>query len=133
MRAAGASPMFYGMSIVSGEVVAKVLGDQAEAWRSRRWSPTPGPGRAGPQTYQHTLQQAKAEPSYYSFEGWLNAQVMIEALRTGRELTRARLLTAMRAFKMRLAGMDLDFSAEGIAASRFVELVQVRYDGHFVR
>ena len=59
---------------------------------------------------------------------------MIEGLRrTGRELTRARLLTAMRALKMRLANMDLDFTGSGIAASRFVELVQVRFDGKYVR
>ena len=88
----------------------------------------------GPASEAVTLQQAKAEPSYYSFEGWLNAQVMIEGLRrTGRELTRARLLAAMRALKMRLANMDLDFTGSGIAASRFVELVQVRFDGKYVR
>ena len=135
MRAAGSSPMFYGMSIVSGEVVAKVLGDQARGLAIAQVVPYPWSSvEPDTQTYQHTLQQAKAEPSYYSFEGWLNAQVMIEGLRrTGRELTRARLLTAMRALKMRLANMDLDFTGSGIAASRFVELVQVRFDGKYVR
>jgi hypothetical protein len=39
----------------------------------------------------------------------------------------------MRALKMRLANMDLDFTGSGIAASRFVELVQVRFDGKYVR
>ena len=135
MRAVGSSPMFYGMSIVSGEVVAKVLGEQARGLAIAQVVPYPWSSvEPDTQTYQHTLQQAKAEPSYYSFEGWLNAQVMIEGLRrTGRELTRARLLTAMRALKMRLANMDLDFTGSGIAASRFVELVQVRFDGKYVR
>jgi branched-chain amino acid transport system substrate-binding protein len=59
---------------------------------------------------------------------------MIEALkRTGRELTRSRLLNTLRTMKMRIAGLDLDFTGESIAASRFVELVQVRHDGRFVR
>ena len=48
-------------------------------------------------------------------------------------LTRGRLLNTLRAMKMRIAGLDLDFTAENIAASRFVELVQVRHDGRFVR
>ena len=135
VRSAGSSPMFYGMSIVSGEVVAKVLGEQARGLAIAQVVPYPWSSvEPDIQTYQRTLQQSNAEPSYYSFEGWLNAQVMIEGLRrTGRELTRARLLTAMRALKMRLANMDLDFTGSGIAASRFVELVQVRFDGKYVR
>lgn len=135
MRASGVNPMFYGMSIVSGEVVAKVLGDQARGLAIAQVVPYPW-AQVDPdlQSYHRSLQQAKAEPNYYSFEGWLNAQVMIEALkRTGRELTRARLLAVMRALKMRVAGVDLDFTNGGIAASRFVELVQVRFDGKFVR
>jgi branched-chain amino acid transport system substrate-binding protein len=135
MRAAGASPMFYGMSIVSGEVVAKALGDQARGLAIAQVVPYPwAQSDADLQTYQRAMQQAKTEPNYYSVEGWLNAQVMIEALRrTGRELTRARLLSVLRTLKMRLAGLDLDFSGGGIAGSRFVELVQVRFDGKFLR
>ena len=85
-------------------------------------------------TYQKALAATKLEPNYYNLEGWINAQVMIEALkRTGRELTRGRLLATLRTMKMRVAGLDLDFTGGSIAASRFVELVQVRHDGRFVR
>lgn len=135
MRKAGSNPMFYGMSIVAGEVVAKMLGEKARGLAIAQVVPYPW-SSVDPdlQAYHRALQQAKAEPSYYTAEGWLNAQVMIEGLRrAGRELTRARLLAVMRSLKMRLAGIDLDFNAGNIAASRFVELVQVRYDGKFVR
>jgi len=135
MRAAGASPMFYGMSIVSGEVVAKTLGEQARGLAIAQVVPYPW-GSVDPevQSYQRALQQGKTEPSYYSFEGWINAQVMIEGLRrVGRDLTRARLLAAMRALRMRLASIEVDFTTGGIAGSRFVELVQVRFDGKYVR
>jgi ABC-type branched-subunit amino acid transport system substrate-binding protein len=135
MRTAGSDPMFYGMSIVSGEVVAKVLGNQARGLAIAQVVPYPW-AQADPdlQTYQRALQQTKSEPNYYSFEGWLNAQVMVEALkRAGRDLSRARLLAVMRSLKTRLAGVDLDFTTGSIAASRFVELVQVRFDGKFVR
>jgi branched-chain amino acid transport system substrate-binding protein len=135
VRAAGSTPMFYGMSIVSGEVVAKALGDSSRGLAITQVMPFPW-SQVDPDVnlYQKTMSLAKQEPSYYSLEGWINAQVMIEALkRTGRELSRARLLATLRALKLRIAGLDLDFSAEGIAASRFVELVQVRHDGRFVR
>ena len=90
--------MFYGMSIVSGEVVAKVLGEQARGLAIAQVVPLPE-SSVEPDTQDLPAHAATgdAEPSYYSFEGWLNAQVMIEGLRrTGRELTRARLLAAMR-------------------------------------
>lgn len=135
VRAAGSSPMFYGMSIVSGEVVAKALGERSRGLAIAQVMPFPWTqvdNDVG--AYQKAIATAKQEPSYYSLEGWINAQVMIEALRrTGRELSRARLMTTLRSLKMRIAGLDLDFSVEGIAASRFVELVQVRHDGRFVR
>ena len=65
--------------------------------------------------------------------GILTLVTVIEVSRTIRDLTRAKLLAALRALKMRVAGLDLDFSSGDIAASRFVELVQVRHDGRFVR
>lgn len=135
MRAAGSNPMFYGMSIVSGEVVAKVLGDQARGLAIAQVMPYPW-SQSDPdmQVYQRAVQQAKLEPNYYNLEGWVNAQVVIEALkRAGREVSRSRLMAVLRSLKMRLAGLELDFTAGGIAGSRFVELVQVRFDGKFVR
>jgi ABC-type branched-subunit amino acid transport system substrate-binding protein len=135
MREAGSSPMFYGMSIVAGEVVAKLLGEQARGLAIAQVVPYPWQSvDTDMVAYQKALAAVKVEPSYYSLEGWINGQVMVESLkRAGRELSRARLLQVMRSLKMRIAGIDLDFTGSTIAASRFVELVQVRYDGRFVR
>jgi ABC-type branched-subunit amino acid transport system substrate-binding protein len=136
MRSVDSNPMFYGMSIVSGEVVAKVLGEKSRGLAIAQVMPYPwSQSDTDIGVYQKAVAAANQEPNYYSLEGWINAQVMIEALkRSGRELTRARLLAALRTLKMRLAGLELDFtSADSIAASRFVELVQVRHDGRFVR
>jgi len=135
VRGAGCNPMFYGMSIVSGEVVAKSLGESSRGLAIAQVMPFPwSQVDADVALYQKAIAATKQEPSYYSLEGWINAQVMIEALRrTGRDLARAKLLATLRALKMRIAGLELDFSAEGIAASRFVELVQVRHDGRYVR
>jgi ABC-type branched-subunit amino acid transport system substrate-binding protein len=127
--------MFYGMSIVSGEVVAKVLGERSRGLAIAQVMPFPwSQVDSDIGAYQKAVAAAKQEPSYYTLEGWINAQVMIEALkRTGRDLTRAKLLATLRALKMRVAGLDLDFASGDIAGSRFVELVQVRQDGRFVR
>ena len=63
----------------------------------------------------------------------MNALVLLEALRrSGRELTRGRLIGTLRQPEACAPGMDLDY-AQRLTGSRFVELVQVTHDGRFVR
>lgn len=130
-----AHPMFYGMSIVAGEVTVKVAGEKARGLAISQVTPYPW-SDSDPTTrdYRRLAESAKVPVGYYSFEGYLNALVLLEALRrSGRELTRSRLIATMRGMKMRVAGMDLDYAASGVTGSRFVELVQVTHDGRFVR
>lgn len=132
--ALGAQPSFYGMSIVAGEVTAKVAGERARGLAISQVVPYPW-AQADPLIvrYRALAEAAKVPVGYYSFEGYLAGQVLLEALRrAGRDLTRERLHAAMRGLRLRLAGMSLDFSA-GTTGSRFVELVQVSHDGRFVR
>ena len=129
------NPMFYGMSIVPGELTAKVIGARARGLAISQVVPYPW-GEVDPVTreYRRLAEQAKVSIGYYSFEGYLNALVMLEALRrTGRDLTRARLHATLHALKFRLAGMDIDFTRGGLTGSNFVELVQVTETGRFVR
>jgi branched-chain amino acid transport system substrate-binding protein len=128
-------PMFYGMSIVPGELTAKVLGARARGLAISQVVPYPwGEVDTVVREYRRLADSAKVPIGYYSFEGYLNALVMLEALRrTGRDLTRARLHATLRALKIRLAGMDVDFTGGATTGSRFVELVQVSEDGRFVR
>ena len=133
--ALGSNPMFYGMSIVAGEVTVKVAGEKARGLAISQVMPYPW-SESDPTTreYRRLADAAKVPVGYYSFEGYLNALVLLEALRrSGRELTRARLLAVLRGLKMRVAGMDLDYAANGVTGSRFVELVQVTHEGRFVR
>ncbi len=130
-----AHPMFYGMSIVAGEVTVKVAGEKARGLAISQVVPYPW-SDSDPTTreYRRLAEAAKVPVGYYSFEGYLNALVLLEALRrSGRELTRPRLLATMRSMKMRVAGVDLDYAANGVTGSRFVELVQVTHEGRFVR
>jgi len=71
---------------------------------------------------------------YYSFEGYVSALVMLDALkRCGKDLSRARLHAALRGTRLRIAGMEVDFTTGQHTGSRFVELVQVTLHGRFVR
>jgi ABC-type branched-subunit amino acid transport system substrate-binding protein len=131
----GSKPMFYGMSIVPGEVTAKVVQLQASGLAISQVMPYPwGEVESVTRDYRRLAERAQVPVGYGSFEGYLNALVMIEALkRTGRDLTRARLHATLRAFRLRLAGMDIDFSTGANAGSRFIEMVRVTPEGRFVR
>lgn len=133
--ALGGHPMFYGMSIVAGEVTAKVAGEKARGLAISQIVPYPW-GEVEPvvKDYRRLADKAGVPLGYYSFEGYLNALVLLEALRrSGRELTRAKLHAALRSLKLRLAGMEIDFGTGSNTGSRFVELVQVTREGRFVR
>lgn len=135
MRAAGSQPGFYGMSIVSGEVAAKVLGEKARGLAIAQVTPFPWRATSPDmQLYQRAVEQAKAGINYYTMEGWIDAQVVIEALRRcGKDLTRERFRAVLKGLKSRIAGLEVDFTGSGNTGSRFVELVQVRADGTFIR
>jgi len=133
--ALGSAPMFYGMSIVAGEVAAKVLGNKARGLAIAQVVPYPWV-TVDPvvRDFKRLAEAAGVPIGYYSFEGYLSALVMLEALRRcGRDLTRVRLHAALRSLKLRLAGMEVDFTGGGVTGSRFVELVQVSHEGRFVR
>ena len=133
--ALGSHPMYYGMSIVPGELTAKVAGERARGLAISQVVPYPW-GEIDPvaRGYRRLADAAKVPVGYYTWEGYLNGLVLLEALkRTGRDLSRAKLHATMRALKVRLAGMDIDFTGGGPTGSRFVELVQVTEGGRFVR
>jgi branched-chain amino acid transport system substrate-binding protein len=133
--ALGSNPMFYGMSIVPGELTAKIIGARARGLAISQVVPYPW-AEVDPvaRDFRRLAEAAKVTVGYYSYEGYLSALLMIEALRrTGRDLTRPKLHASLRSLKFRLANMDVDFATGNSTGSRFVELVQVTAEGRFVR
>ena len=131
----GGTPSFYGMSIVDGGVTAKVLGERTRGLAISQVMPYPW-SAVDPftRTYRDLMASANGLVGYSSFEGYFSAQVLIEALRrAGRELTRPKLHATMKALKLRLAGVEIDFTGGQPTGSRFVEMVQVTRDGKYVR
>jgi ABC-type branched-subunit amino acid transport system substrate-binding protein len=133
--ALGFNPSFYGTSIVPGEVTARVLGDKVRGLAISQVVPFPwAPVEPTAATYRRLCERAKVDVGYYSFEGYLNALLLIEGLRrTGAELTRARFHAAMRTLKTRLSSMNVDFTNGNATGSRYVDLVQVTQGGRFIR
>lgn len=135
MWAAGANPAFYGMSTVAGDQVAKALGDKLRSLAITQVVPYPwSESDAQAIAFREKCRAANLDVSYWNWEGFINAQVMIEALkRSGREPTRESLHATMRGLKMRVAGMDLDFTGGQATGSRFIEPVLVTSSGRFRR
>lgn len=133
--ARGTNPMFYGMSIVAGEVTVKVAGEKARGLAISQVVPYPwAEADALAREYRRLAEKSGVPVGYNSFEGYLNGLFMVEALkRCGRELNRPKLHATLRTMKLRLGGMDLDFTSGGHTGSRFIELVQVTHEGRFVR
>ena len=133
--AKGASAAFYGMSVLSGEVAARPLDAQARGLAISQVTPYPwDAANADAIHYRRLAERSKVPISYHSYEGYVAGRVVVEALRrSGRDLTRARLQAALRSLKIQVAGADIDVGGNQHTGSRFVELVQVKSGGRFVR
>ncbi|WP_186510906.1 ABC transporter substrate-binding protein [Caenimonas sedimenti] len=133
--ALGAAPSFYGMSILAGDVTARLLGEQSKGLAVSQVMPYPwDAANADANGYRKACEKAGVPVGYHSYEGYLAGGVVAEALRkAGRDLTRERLHASLRALKMRLGGVDYDFTNGRHTGTQFVELVRVRADGKFVR
>jgi ABC-type branched-subunit amino acid transport system substrate-binding protein len=84
--------------------------------------------------YRRQASDQRVPVGYASLEGWLSAQVLVEALhRCGRDTSPARLHAVVDALKLSVAGLEVDFSRRELAGSRFVDLVGITPDGHWQR
>ena len=131
----GASPAFYGMSVVAGDVVAQALGGRLRGLATSQVMPYPW-SESDPtaREYRNRCGAARTPVGYASFEGYVNALVMFEALRAaGRAPTRDSLHQGIRSLRVRVAGIEVDFTGQSHTGSRFVELAHVTPDGRYRR
>jgi ABC-type branched-subunit amino acid transport system substrate-binding protein len=135
MSEGSAGVAFYGMSIVAGDLVARLLGSQLRSLATTQVVPYPwSQSDVTAQTFRAQCKAANVTPSYASYEGYVNAMVAIEGLRrAGRDLRRSGLHAAMRSMKQRVAGIDLDYTSGSATGSRFVDLVHVGVNGQYSR
>ncbi len=130
----GLQSSFYGLSMVSGDVVMHRLGERARGLVIVQAAPYPW-SMFDPTIleYRNLANMMKLTIGYYGLEGYVSAKVLADAIkRSGSELNRTRIHTAFRTLQLRYAGMDIDFIAGGHTGSRFVELVQIARHGRYV-
>ncbi|WP_338846880.1 ABC transporter substrate-binding protein [Massilia sp. W12] len=88
------------------------------------------------QEYKQVMEEAKISTrSFMSMEGFLNAKLMVEALRrTGRDPSRAKLITALEGMnRVEFGGFLINLSKNRRQASEYVELTVISKDGKFLR
>jgi branched-chain amino acid transport system substrate-binding protein len=123
------------MSILAGDVTARLLGERSRGLAVSQVTPYPwDAANSDANQYRKACEKVGVPVGYHSYEGYIAGRVTVEALRqAGRDLSRERAHAVLRKLKMRVGGMDLDFSGGRSTGSQFVELVRVRKDGKYVR
>lgn len=128
----------YALSIMGSAATLQALGDDGVGIAVSQVVPLPtATGVPVVRDFLQAWKQAdvKLEPSHLALEGYINARVLVEALRrTSAQLTRASLLDALWSLKrLDLGGFEINASEPGRNASRFVELTMVGRGGRFIR
>lgn len=136
MRAKGANPMFFVLSVSSG--LHDTLKNEASGVIVTQVSPYPFTALGSPlvQEYQNIISKtADKKFSYGSIDGFINAKVIVRALeKTSGPITRAKVITALESFTSEdFGGFAVTYSPKSNLGSRFVAITMLRADGTFSR
>ncbi|MFC4158009.1 ABC transporter substrate-binding protein [Chitinimonas lacunae] len=138
-RAAGGTAQLFNISTANyDQVVYNAGADKAHGLGISQVFPSPFDYRLKlVRDYQDTLKKyAPAEqPGYASFEGYINARVLVEALRrAGRNPSSAAIAKALDSMQdFDLGGYRISFSSQNHIGSRFVELTMINQRGGLSR
>ena len=134
MRKAGQTPQFSTLSPIGADLLVAELGakDARGIGISQvmpyPWNDTLPVARE----YQKALQTSTKQTnySYYGIEGYLTAKLMAEAIkRTGKELTREKLVSALESGPFDLGGFKINYTPTSHNGSRFVDLTVLSRQG----
>lgn len=114
-RARKYNPLFYNVSFVGADKLVQELGDAGEGILITQVVPPPTERILLPACEQYSRQLARYypddRPNFVSFEGFINARVLIEALRrTGRDITREGFIKALESIKEHYVGIGTAIS-----------------------
>jgi len=136
MRKAGYAGQFVSVSFVGGKALADELGGQGMGVMISEVTPFPwGEAMVLQREYAKALRKAGIpNASFGTMEGFLAAKVLVEGLqRTGRDLTRPRLIAALETMtNWDAGGLRLSFTPENHNGSKFVEMTMIGAGGRFV-
>jgi branched-chain amino acid transport system substrate-binding protein len=137
MKQAGSGATFYNVSFVGSKALADALGDNGSGVAISQVVPFPW-GTSVPVVKEYQSRAAKSGFNDYNFsamEGFLNAKVVVEALRrAGKNPTREGLVDALERMEdVDLGGFYVSYSPNNHAGSRFVDLTIIGRNGKFLR
>ncbi|WP_186510938.1 ABC transporter substrate-binding protein [Caenimonas sedimenti] len=128
---------FYTLSVMGAQANIRALGPDGVGVVVASVVPFPW-SHAHPlaKEYQAAMNRiGQREYSFVSFESYINAKVLAEAMRrAGRDLTRARLVAAAEGMAhVSFGGFDLGYGKDQRQGSRFVELTIIGANGRFTK
>ena len=128
---------FYTLSVMGALANIKALGADGVGVVVTSVVPFPwSPANPLVKEYQSAMQQIGVrEYSFVSFESYINAKVLGEAIkRAGKDLTREKLINAAEGMKrVSLGGFDVNFGKDSHQASRFVDVTIIGPNGRFTK
>lgn len=128
---------FYTLSVMGAQANIKALGADGVGVVVTSVVPFPwSPANPLVKEYQTAMQQIGVrEYSFVSFESYINAKVLGEAIkRAGKDLTREKLINAAEGMKrVSLGGFDVNFGKDSHQASRFVDVTIIGPNGRFTK
>jgi ABC-type branched-subunit amino acid transport system substrate-binding protein len=137
MKKAGSTTQFHNVSFVGSTALADALKDEGYGVAISQVVPFPwGPEVRVVREYQEILaKNGHTDYNFSSLEGFIVGKVMVEALRrTGRDLTRERLVAAMEGMNnVDLGDFVVSFSPTSHSGSKYVDLTMIGRAGKFVR
>jgi ABC-type branched-subunit amino acid transport system substrate-binding protein len=133
---AGQKPVYFARSFVGSKQLHEQLGPQCAGVVISQLVPSPfKAATAVARDYRRllALRDPLARPSFVELEGFINARVLLAALRkAGPGATRESLARALSSLgRLDLGGYVVEFDARNHVGSRFVELSMLRGDGTF--
>ena len=137
-KSAGLRPTYFARSLVGSSHLHQELGPDAAGIVISQLVPSPfKPTLPVARSYLKLLEQrdARARPTFVELEGFINARLMIAALRriegsvSGASIARA----LSEVGRIDVGGFAIDFEGRNRNGSRFVELTMLRRDGTFAQ
>ncbi|HUV50100.1 MAG TPA: ABC transporter substrate-binding protein [Anaerolineae bacterium] len=135
-RASGYNPLFHNVSFVGADKLVQELGDDAEGVLITQVVPPPTERILLPAGDQYsrllTKYYPQDKPNFVGFEGFINARILIEALRrAGRDISREGFIRALESIKEHYVGIGavINFGPQDHQGMDEVYLTHVK-DGH---
>ncbi|MFN7855026.1 MAG: ABC transporter substrate-binding protein [Acidovorax sp.] len=134
--AIGRKSQYYARSLVGAAQLAQDLGNQAFGISVTQLVPNPYKQVAEvSKEYNRLLKSSDsaAKPDYISFEGFIAAKVLCEALkRTKQPLTRAGFLQTLSTMRVDVGGYEVAFRPGNQNGSEFVDMTMIGRDGRLI-